>query len=59
MSAEAQFADLVFEGGVGTTEFDITPERRDALYEAGREAASDFLDAWDFDAYVAEFRQPA
>lgn len=42
--------------GVGTTEFDITPERRDALYEAGRQAASDFLDAWDFDAYVAEFR---
>ena len=43
--------------GVGTTEFDITPQRRDALYEAGRKAASDFLDAWDFDAYVAEFRR--
>lgn len=42
--------------GVGTTEFEITPNRRDALYEAGRKAASDFLDAWDFDAYVAEFR---
>ncbi len=43
--------------GVGTTEFEITPERRDALYEAGRKAASDFLEAWDFDAYVAEFRR--
>jgi NTE family protein len=43
--------------GVGTTEFEITDERRDALYDAGHKAASDFLDGWDFDAYVAEFRR--
>lgn len=63
--AEATFARTIRIPtlGVGTTEFDITPERRYALYESGRKAASDFLDAWDFDAwdfdaYVAEFRRP-
>ncbi|MDQ6749347.1 MAG: patatin-like phospholipase family protein [Actinomycetota bacterium] len=43
--------------GVGTTEFDISPERSDALHESGRQAASDFLDHWDFPAYVQEFRR--
>lgn len=43
--------------GVGTTEFDITPERRGALYDAGVKAASDFLAGWDLDAYIAEFRR--
>lgn len=42
--------------GVGTTEFGITPERKQALYDSGREAAAKFLSTWDFDAYVAEFR---
>jgi NTE family protein len=42
--------------GVGTTEFDITPERVKALYDSGRHAAGDFLDRWDFAAYIAEFR---
>ena len=43
--------------GVATTEFDITPERVRALYDSGHKAASDFLDAWDFDAYIEEFRR--
>jgi NTE family protein len=43
--------------GVGTTEFDITPTRAQALYESGRQAASHFLDQWDFEAYVQEFRR--
>jgi NTE family protein len=43
--------------GVGTTEFDITPERALALYESGRSATAKFLDTWDFGRYVAEFRQ--
>ncbi len=43
--------------GVGTTEFDITPERTRALYDSGYQAASDFLDHWDFAAYVEEFRR--
>ena len=42
--------------GVGTTEFDITPERVRAIYESGRKAAFDFLDRWDFEAYKAEYR---
>jgi NTE family protein len=43
--------------GVGTTEFDITPERVRALYDSGHRAASDFLDHWDFAAYIEEFRR--
>ena len=42
--------------GVGTTEFDLPRERALALYDSGRWAAEKFLDTWDFDAYVAEFR---
>ena len=43
--------------GVGTTEFDITPERARALYDSGHKAASEFLDDWNFEAYVEEFRR--
>jgi NTE family protein len=42
--------------GVGTTEFDITPNRALALYESGRQAAEKFLETWDFEAYIDEFR---
>jgi NTE family protein len=42
--------------GVGTTEFDLSRERALALYDSGRWAAEHFLDSWDFDAYIAEFR---
>jgi NTE family protein len=42
--------------GVGTTEFDIRPDRARALYDSGRSAAGAFLDDWDFEAYVDEFR---
>jgi NTE family protein len=43
--------------GVGTTEFTITPDRKEALYESGRKAAGTFLDTWDFDGYIEEFRK--
>lgn len=43
--------------GVGTTEFDIGPERVKALYDSGRSAAESFLDKWDFEAYIEEFRR--
>ena len=43
--------------GVGTTEFDITPDRVRALYDSGFAAASEFLDHWDFNAYIEEFRR--
>ncbi|MGH3073028.1 MAG: patatin-like phospholipase family protein [Gaiellaceae bacterium] len=42
--------------GVGTTEFALSPDRALALYDSGRRAAEKFLDEWDFDAYIAEFR---
>jgi NTE family protein len=42
--------------GVGTTEFDLSKERALALFDSGRWAAESFLDTWDFDAYIAEFR---
>ena len=43
--------------GVRTTEFELTQERAQALYESGRKAAEDFLADWDFRAYIEEFRR--
>ena len=43
--------------GVGTTEFHIASDRVRNLYESGRDAASKFLDEWDFDAYIEEYRR--
>jgi NTE family protein len=42
--------------GVGTTAFDLSPERKLALYDSGRFAAEGFLKDWDFEAYVTAFR---
>ena len=42
--------------GVAATAFDLTHERKTALYQAGRDAAERFLDSWSFPAYVAAFR---
>jgi NTE family protein len=42
--------------GVRTTEFSLTKERALALFDSGRWAAEQFLDTWDFDAYIAEYR---
>jgi NTE family protein len=43
--------------GIGTTAFDITPDRVRDLYDSGHSAASEFLDRWDFDAYIEEYRR--
>jgi len=43
--------------GIGTTEFDISPERSEALYQSGRKAAEEFFAAWDFADYVGKFRR--
>jgi NTE family protein len=43
--------------GVGTTEFEITPDRIRALYDSGHKAASSFLDRFDFQAYIEEYRR--
>jgi NTE family protein len=42
--------------GVTTTEFDISPAQTAALFESGRRAAAAFLDAWNFERYIAQFR---
>ena len=42
--------------GVRTTEFDLKPDRAKALYESGRQAAETFLETWDFQGYIAQFR---
>jgi NTE family protein len=39
--------------GVHTTEFDLSRERAQALYDSGRTAAEQFLESWDFDELVA------
>jgi NTE family protein len=43
--------------GVGTTEFAITDTRKQALFDSGGKAAADFLDSWDFGAYIKTFRE--
>ncbi len=42
--------------GVRATDFTISPEKAQALYEAGRAAAEAFLAKWNFAAYVEQFR---
>jgi NTE family protein len=39
--------------GVGTTEFEITPARVEALYQSGHDAAEKFLAGFDWNQYVA------
>jgi NTE family protein len=43
--------------GVRTTDFDLSRERREALYESGRRAAGRFLEDWDFEDYKRIFRR--
>jgi NTE family protein len=42
--------------GVTTTQFDISPAQTAALFESGRSAAAAFLDGWNFERYIAQFR---
>ena len=42
--------------GVQTTEFDLSPEKAQELYESGRTAAKRFLETWSFARYVAKYR---
>jgi NTE family protein len=42
--------------GVRTTDFDIAPARRDALYESGRQAAQEFFETWNFEHYKRTYR---
>jgi NTE family protein len=42
--------------GVRTTEFDLDPKRALELHESGRRSAEEFLETWNFPAYIGEFR---
>jgi NTE family protein len=44
--------------GVSTTEFTLAPEKRDRLYESGRQAATEFLATWDEEKYIRRARVP-
>ena len=43
--------------GVKTTDFDISTEMSEALYESGREAAQKFFATWNFPEYVEKYRK--
>ena len=42
---------------IGTTDFNITQEESQALYENGAKVAKKFLETWDFDAWKKKYRQ--
>lgn len=42
---------------IGTTDFNITQEESQALYENGVEVAKDFLETWDFNEWKRRYRQ--
>jgi len=42
--------------GVKITEFDITPERTEKLYQSGISAANDFFKTWNFKKYIQVHR---
>jgi NTE family protein len=43
-------------GEVTTTQFDLSAEDRDFLYQSGRDTARRFLAAWNYEKYVQTFR---
>ena len=43
--------------GVKTTEFDISHERCEALYQSGRKAAEKFFSTWSFQQYTNKYRK--
>lgn len=43
--------------GVNTTDFELDKDMKKKLFESGRSAAQSFLDKFDFEKYVQEWRQ--
>jgi NTE family protein len=39
-------------GDVGTTEFDLSSQRKETLYHNGKTSANDFLDSWKWESYL-------
>lgn len=42
--------------GIGSTQFDLSPQQTETLYQNGRKAATQFFSTWDFEAYKATYR---
>jgi len=42
--------------GVQATDFNLSGQQRDALFQSGRQAAQEFLKTWDFQAYIRQYR---
>ncbi|MES4785510.1 MAG: hypothetical protein C4294_06505 [Nitrospiraceae bacterium] len=42
---------------VRTTDFDITPQKSEALFKSGQAAAREFFKSWDFETYKEEYRR--
>jgi NTE family protein len=53
VQARTMFIDTF---GVKATDFDLDRATQDRLFDSGVQAATAFLDTWDFDAYVAAHR---
>ena len=44
--------------GIRATDFDLSDSDADRLYESGQQAATKFLDTWNFEDYKARYRSP-
>jgi hypothetical protein len=44
------------EKEIGTTDFNITQEESQALYENGVNVAKNFLKTWDFEEWTKKYR---
>ena len=42
--------------GIASTQFDLTQEQAQQLYESGKMAAATFFKTWDFEAYMATYK---
>jgi NTE family protein len=42
--------------GIRTTQFDISPQQAQNLFDSGKTATAQFLDTWNFEAYKHKFR---
>jgi NTE family protein len=42
--------------GIASTQFDLTQEQAQQLYESGKTAATTFFKTWDFEAFMAMYR---
>ncbi|MGW0196583.1 patatin-like phospholipase family protein [Nonomuraea sp. NPDC003201] len=55
IQARTIFAD---PGDIRATDFDLPRDAQDRLFESGRRAGNAFLNEWDFEEYLASYRQP-